>query len=211
MYAWWLGDVQASIAKFNWPSYFFIVSQSLVNCLYEITDLQQCWNSTPCLSKDKMHIVGDSWGWLSGDDLFSAPKTSWSPSNSDLGYLWHSLDSDRLWVPETLRSTSYSEPLPAVPNATVCSFHSDPSPDIPSNGCSETSTSSEGNPETSSDSTPSDPKSGPMFFGNSPSHSGDRVAPAAFNIKGWVVKVIHDVKGQWWSGLMGNARQWPWS
>ena len=33
---------------------------------------------------------------LSGDDLFSAPKTSWSPSNSDLRYLRHSLDSDHL-------------------------------------------------------------------------------------------------------------------
>ena len=35
-------------------------------------------------------------GVMSGDDLFSTPKTSWSPSNSDLGYLWHSLDSDCL-------------------------------------------------------------------------------------------------------------------
>ena len=47
------------------------------------------------------------------------------------------------------------------------------------------SASSEGNPETSLDSTPA-------------------------TIKGWVIKVIHDVKGRWWSGSMGNARWWPW-
>ena len=82
-----------------------------------------------------------------------------------------------------------------VPNTTACSFHSNPSPDIPSDGCSETSASSEGNPETSSDSTPSDPKSALTFFGNSLSHSGDRAAPAASDIKGQVVKVIRDVKG----------------
>ena len=35
-------------------------------------------------------------GVMSGDDLFSAPKTSRSFSNSDLGHLRHSLDSDRL-------------------------------------------------------------------------------------------------------------------
>ena len=144
-------------------------------------------------------------GVMSGDDLFSVPKTSWSPSNSNLGYLQHSLDSDHLRVLETLRSTSYSKPLPAVPNTTARSFHSDPSPDIPSDGCSKTSTSSKGNPETSSDSTLSDLKSSLTFFGNSPSHSGDRAAPVASNIKGRVIKVIHDVKGQWWSGLMGNA------
>ena len=72
-------------------------------------------------------------------------------------------------------------------------------------------TPSEGNPETSSDSAPSDPKSGPTFFGNSPSCSGDRATPAASDIKGWVIKVIRDVKGQWWSGSMGNAGWWPWS
>ena len=59
---------------------------------------------------------------LSGDDLFSTPKTSQSLSNSDLRYLRHSSDSDRLQVLETLRSTSYSKPLPAVPNTTACSF-----------------------------------------------------------------------------------------
>ena len=147
--------------------------------------------------------------YMSGDDLFSALKTSQSPSNSNLIYLRHSSDSDRLRVLETLQSTSYSEPLPAVPNATVCSFHSDPSPNIPSNGCSETSASSKGNLETSSDSTPSDPKSGPMFFGSPPSRSGDRATPVASNIKGQVVKVICDVKGRWWSGSMGNTGRWP--
>ena len=55
-------------------------------------------------------------GILSGDDLFSAPKLFWSFSNSDLRHLWHSLDSNHLPVPEMLWSTSYSKPLPAVPN-----------------------------------------------------------------------------------------------
>ena len=54
---------------------------------------------------------------------------------------------------------------------------------------------SEGNLETSLDSTPSDLNSAPTFFGDSPSHSGDRVAPTASDIKGRVIKVIHDIKG----------------
>ena len=153
--------------------------------------------------KDLEQELKDLKSHLSGDNLFSTPKTSQSPSNSDLRYLWHSLDSDHLQVPETLQSTSYSKPLPAVPNATVHSSHSDPSPDIPSDGCSKTSASSEGNPETSSDSTPSDPKSGLMFFGNSLSHSGDRATLTASNIKGQVIKVIHDVKDQW--GMPGDG------
>ena len=33
---------------------------------------------------------------VSGDDLFSTLKTSWSLSNSNLRHLWHSLDSDHL-------------------------------------------------------------------------------------------------------------------
>ena len=148
---------------------------------------------------------------LSEDDLFSTPKLSQSSANSDLRHLRHFSDSDRLPVPETLQRTSYSEPLPAVPNATRHSFHFNPSPNTPSEGCSESSTSSEGNPETSLDSAPSDPKSGPTFFRNPLSHSGDRVTPMASDIKGRVVKVICDVKGQWWSGSMGNARQWLWS
>ena len=156
------------------------------------------------------------YGWfpngnLSGDNLFSAPKTSRSFSNSDLGYLWHSLDSNCLWVPETLQSTSYSEPLPAVPNTTACSLHSDPSSDTPSEDYSETSTSSEGSSETSSDSVPSDPNSALTFLGDSPSCSGDKVAPAASNIKGRIIKVIRNIKGWGWSGSVGSARQWPWS
>ena len=148
---------------------------------------------------------------LSGDDLFSALKTSWSFSNSDLRLLWHSLDSDCLRVLETLRSTSYSESLPAVPNTLACSLHSNPSSDTPSKDCSETSASSKGSPETSSDSIPSDPNSTLMFLGDSPNHSRDRAAPMASNIKGHVVKVICDIKGHRWSGSVGSARQWPWS
>ena len=142
---------------------------------------------------------------VSGDDLFSTLKTSRSLSNSDLGHLQHSSDSDRLRVPETLQSTSYSDPHPAAPNAPARSSHSDPSTNIPSDGRSETSASSKSNPETSSESTLSDLKSTPMFFRNSPSRNGDRAAPVASDIKGQVIKVIHDVKGRWWSGSMGNA------
>ena len=148
------------------------------------------------------------WCHLSGDDLFSAPKASWSFFNSNLQ---HSLDSDCLPVLEMLWSTSYSKPLPAVPDTTMHSFHSIPSPDTPSEGCSETAASSKGNSETSSDSTPSNLNSTPMFFGDSLSCSRDRAAPIASDIKGHVVKVIHDIKGQGWSGSVGNARQWPWS
>ena len=83
---------------------------------------------------------------VSGDDLLSALKLSRSFVNSDLRHLRHSSDSDCLPVLETLQSTSCSEPLPAVPNAITHSFHSDPSPDTPSKGCSESSTSSEGDP-----------------------------------------------------------------
>ena len=142
---------------------------------------------------------------MSGDDLFSAPKTSRSLSNSNLEYLWHSSDSDHLQVPEILWSTSYSKPLPAVPNATACSLHSDPLPDTPSDGCSKTSTSSKGNPETSLDSAPSDLNSAPTLFRDSLSCNGVRANPTASDIKGQVIKVICDVKGRWWSGSMGNA------
>ena len=158
-----------------------------------------------------------SWMWwhsvttfMSGDHLFSTPKTSWSLSNSKLRHLRHSSDSNRLQVLETLRSTSYSKPLPAVPNATACSFHSNPSPNTPSNGCSETSTSSEGNLETPSVSAPSDPNSALTLLGDSPSCNRVRVTPTASDIKGQVIKVIRNVKGWWWSGSMGNARWWPW-
>ena len=33
----------------------------------------------------------------------------------------------------------------------------------------------------------------------------------ASDIKGCIIRVIHDIKGQGWSGSMGNARKWPWS
>ena len=132
---------------------------------------------------------------MSGDNPFSTLKTSQSFSNSNLRHLWHSLDSNRLPVPETCWSTSISEPLPTVPNTTVCSFYSNPSSDPPSEGCSETSTSSKGNSETSSDSTPSSLNSTLMFFRDSLSHSGDRAAPMASDIKGHVVKIIRDIKG----------------
>ena len=132
---------------------------------------------------------------LSGDDLFSALKTSWSFSNSNLGHLWHSLNSDRLHIPETLWSTSHSEPLPTVPNTTACSLHSDPSSNTPSEDCSETPTSSKGSSETSSDSIPSDQNSTLTFLGDSPSRSGDKAAPVASDNKGRVIKVICDIKG----------------
>ena len=144
-------------------------------------------------------------GVMSGDNLFSTLKLSWSSVNSDFGHLQHSLDSDHLQVPETLQSTSYSKPLPAVPNTTACSFHSNLSSNTPSEGCSKTSTSSKGNLETSLDSAPSDPNSTLTFFGDSPSHNGVRVTPMASDIKGQVMEAIHDVKGQWWSGSMWNA------
>ena len=137
-------------------------------------------------------------------------------------HLWHSSDTFSILQtplaffvlrppPSSSWSTSYSKPLPAFPNATTCSFHSDPLPDNPSKGCSETSTSSKGNPETSLDSAPSDLNSALTFFGDSLSHSGDRVTPVASDIKGRVIKVVCDMNGWWWSESMGNARQWPWS
>ena len=65
---------------------------------------------------------------LSRDDLFSTLKVSQSFSNSDLGHLQHSLDSNCLPFPDMLQSTFYSKPLPAVPNSTVHSFHPNASP-----------------------------------------------------------------------------------
>ena len=134
-------------------------------------------------------------GVMSGDNLFSALKLSQSSANSNLGHLQHSSDSDHLQVPETLQSTSYSKPLPAVPNTTTCSFHSNLLPDTPSKGCSETSASSKSNPETSSDSAPSDPNSAPTFLRDSLSHNRVRATPMASDIKGQVIKAIRDVKG----------------
>ena len=148
---------------------------------------------------------------LSGDDLFSTPKPSWSFYNSDLGHLQHSSDSNHLPVPEMLWSFSYSEPLPAIPNTIMCSFHPSTSPDTSSKGCSKTSTSSKGNSETSSNFAPSDLNSTPTFSGYSQGCSGDEVAPTASDIKGHIIRVICNIKGQGWPGLMGNARHWPWS
>ena len=56
------------------------------------------------------------------------------------------------------------------------------------------------------DSAPSNLNSTPTFFRDSLSCSGDRATPAASDIKGHDVKVICDIKGQGWSGLVGNAR-----
>ena len=149
--------------------------------------------------------------YLSGDDLFSPLKASWSFPNSNLRQLWHPLNSDHVPVPETVRGFSYSEPLRAIPITTTCSFHPSISPNTSSKGCSKTSTSSEGNSETSSDSAPSDPNSTLTFSAYSWGCGRDGVAPTASNIKGHIVRVIHDIKGWGWPGLMGNARWWPWS
>ena len=145
---------------------------------------------------------------MSGDDLFSAPKLSQSFANSDLRHLQHSSDSDRLPVPEMLQSTSYPKPLPAVPSTTTHSFHSNLLPDTPSKGCSKTSASSKGSLETSLDSVPSNLTSDLTFFGDSLSHSRYKVTPIAFDIKGCIIKVICNIKGRGWSGLVGNARRW---
>ena len=106
------------------------------------------------------------------------------------------LTSDTFSILWTLTASQFQRCFGVLPilspfqQSTTHSFHSDPLPNTPS----------EGNLETSSDSTPSDPNSALMFFGDSPSHSRDRVTPAA-----------SDIKGQGWSGLVGNAGQWPWS
>ena len=142
---------------------------------------------------------------MSGDNLFSALKPSWSFSNSNLGHLQHPLDSNHIPVPEMLQSSSYSEPLPAIPITTTCSFHPSTSPNTSSMGCSETSASSKGNSETSSDSAPSNTNSTPMFSRYSWGCSGDGVTPVASNIKGHIVRVICNIKGQGWSGSIGNA------
>ena len=83
--------------------------------------------------------------------------------------------------------------------------------EIYGNSTTETSASFEGNSETSSKSTPSDQNSTLTFSRCSQSCSGDGVTPMASNIKGHIIRVIHDIKGRGWSGSMGNAGQWPWS
>ena len=109
----------------------------LVRSKPEGSDHAQPWGKlgTQMFRKGATHKLKPS---LSGDNLFSAPKVSWSFSNSDLRHLWHSLDSDHLPVPETLWSSSYSEPLPAVPNTTTHSSHPSTSPNISSKGFSKT-------------------------------------------------------------------------
>ena len=132
---------------------------------------------------------------LSWDDLFSALKPSQSFSNSNLGHLQHSLDSNCLSVPDMFQSSSYSEPLLAIHNTTMCSLHHSTSPDISSEGCSKTSITSKGNLKTSSNSTPSDPNSAPTFSRYSCGCSRDGAAPVASNIKGCIIGVICDIKG----------------
>ena len=134
--------------------------------------------------------------YLSGDDLFSAPKLSQSFSSSNIRHLQHSSDPNCLPVPEMLWSSSYSKHLPAIPNTTTCSFHPSTSPNTFSEGCSETSASSKGKSKISSNSTPSDPNSTPMFSGYSQGCSGDGAAPTASDIKGCIIRVIHDIKGR---------------
>ena len=143
---------------------------------------------------------------MSGDDLFSALKPSWSFSNSDLRCFQHSLDPNCFLVPETLWSSYYSDPLPAAPNTTMHSLHPSTSPNTSSKGCSKTSTFSKGHSEISSESTPSNTNSAPTFSRYSWGCSGDRPALMASNIKGHIVGVICDIKGRGWSGSMGNAR-----
>ena len=125
---------------------------------------------------------------LSGDGLLFTPKVSQSSSNSNL-----------LPVPETLWSSSYPESLPVISNTVVCSFHPNTSSDTSSEDSSETSSS-----------TPSNLTSASMSLEHSQSQSGDGAAPAASDIKGHIIGVIHDIKGQGWSGSMGNAGRWPW-
>ena len=47
------------------------------------------------------------------------------------------------------------------------------------------------------------------LFRDSLSHNRIRATPATSNIKGQVIKAICNIKGQWWSRSMGNARRWP--
>ena len=104
-----------------------------------------------------------------------------------LGHLRHSLDSNCLSVPETLQSSSYSESLLAIPNTTTCSFYPSTSPDISSEACSKTSTST--------NSAPSNPNSTPMSSRYSWGCNGDRAAPMASDIKGHVIRVMCNIKG----------------
>ena len=68
---------------------------------------------------------------LSGDDMFSTLKASWSFFNSDLGHLWHSSNSDHLPVLETLWSTSYSKPFQQSPTLLCTTSTPTPHPSPP--------------------------------------------------------------------------------
>ena len=162
------------------------------------TDGTMEWENHSIRQVLRMIIQDDQKDWVLGDDLLSTPKASQSFSNSDLRHPQHSSDSDCLPVPETLQSFSYSKPLPAIPSTTTCSFHSSTSPDTSSKGCYKTSASFKGNAETSSNSTPSNLNFALLFSGYSLGCSGDEAAPAASDIKGHVIRVIHDIKGQGW-------------
>ena len=153
--------------------------------------------ATPLVGHLPTSRITPPWGKgdPSGDDLFSTPKPSRSFDNSDLRHLWHSSDSNHLPVPDMFQSSSYSEPLPAIHNTTMHSLHHSTSPNISFEGCSKTSAASEGNLKISSDSTPSNPNSTPTVSGYSPGCSRDGAAPAASDIKGHIVGVIHDIKG----------------
>ena len=70
--------------------------------------------------KDLEQELKDLKSHLSGDNLFSTPKTSQSPSNPDLRYLWHSLDSNCLQVQRHFRVLPIPSPFqqsPMLPHA----------------------------------------------------------------------------------------------
>ena len=153
-------------------------------------------------------LIGLLSSYHNRDDLLFTLKVSQRFYNSDLWHLRSSSDSKLPPAPEALQSSLASDPLLAISNTAMCSFHPNTSPNTSSSGSFETSTSSEGNSETSSNSAPSNLNSAPTFFGYSQGHSGDGVAPATSDIKGHVIGVICNIKGQGWSGSMGNARWW---
>ena len=121
--------------------------------------------------------------------------------------------SDTFGILQTLTASQFQRhfgvlpiPSPFQQSPTLPHAPSTPTPrPTPSEGCSETSASSKGNLETSLDSAPSDLNSTLTSFGDFLSHSRDRATPAASDIKGRVIKVIHDIKGRGRSGLVGNA------
>ena len=96
-------------------------------------------------------------------------------------------------VPEMLQSSSYSRAFPVISNTAALSFYSDTSPDSSSKSSYEISSRS--NSETSASSTPSNSTSAPLSTEYSWKQSGYGVAPTAPDIKGYVVRVIYDIKG----------------